>query len=91
MEEALKSTEEKKRLNAINTLSHLSNVLHLPVITAIVEQLKNASSDEQNELIKSLYVTLARLTTTEVESVEVPTMVEKEISTESFDIEDDQL
>jgi len=64
LEKDLKSTDTKKRAHAIGTLSHLSNVLHLPVVTKIVKQLDESSPDEQNTLIRSLYATLARLTTT---------------------------
>ncbi len=84
LEEDLGSTEEKKRSHAIGTLSHLSNVLHLPVVTTIIEQIENTSSHEQDKLIKSLYATLARLTTTEIETVEETSTVEKVISQESF-------
>jgi len=63
-------SEEETRSNAISTLSHLSNVLHLPIVTNIIEQIKATSSDSQNTLIKSLYATLARLTTTQTEVIE---------------------
>jgi len=84
LEKDLESTEEKKRSHAISTLSHLSNVLHLPVITTIIEQIENASSQEQDKLIKSLYATLARLTTTQIETAEETPTVKKEIPQESF-------
>jgi len=91
LEEDLESREEEKRTNAISTLSHLSNVLHLPVITNIIEQIENASSEDQNSLTKSLYATLARLTTTPIETIEVSpaveekiSVVEEKLSTESF-------
>jgi hypothetical protein len=64
LEKDLNSEEDTKRLNAISTLSHLSNVLHLPVITDIIDQIKDSSSSERNVLVKSLYATLARLSTT---------------------------
>jgi len=63
LEEDLKSTQEKKRNHAISTLSHLSNVLHLPVISDIVEKIKSNIDSEENEHIQALYTTLARLTT----------------------------
>jgi HPt (histidine-containing phosphotransfer) domain-containing protein len=84
LEEDLESTEEKKRSHAISTLSHLSNVLHLPVVTNIIEQIENSSNEEQNSLIKSLYATLARLTTTQIETAEETPTVEKAIPQESF-------
>jgi len=89
LEEDLGSEEEEKRSNAISTLSHLSNVLHLPVITNIIEQIEDTSFDDQDALVKSLYATLARLTTTQTDTSNflkeesVPT-VEKDITTESI-------
>jgi len=77
LEKDLGSEEEKKRSNAISTLSHLSNVLHLPVITNIIEQIKDSSSNDQDTLIKSLYATLARLSTTETEKTEKIEEIEK--------------
>ena len=74
LEDNLKGDDEGKYSSSINTLSHLSNVLQLPVITNIVEKLKDASSDEKNTLIKSLYTTLARLSTSEAK-VEKPAKI----------------
>jgi HPt (histidine-containing phosphotransfer) domain-containing protein len=84
LEKDLESTEKKKRTHAISTLSHLSNVLHLPVITNIIGQIEDSSSDEQDRLIKSLYATLARLTTTQIETIEETPAIEPDIATESF-------
>ena len=94
LEEDLKSTEEEKHTHAIGTLSHLSNVLHLPVITKIIEQIKDASSEEQDTFVKSLYATLARLTTTQIDTSRKATDFPVEdttrtnITTESFGIID---
>ena len=94
LEKDLGGKEEEKRSHAIGTLSHLSNVLHLPVITNIIEQIKDSSSDDQDVLIKSLYATLARLTTTQADTStkeekdtaveESAPAVEQDITTESF-------
>lgn len=84
LEKDLESTEENKRSHAIGTLSHLSNVLHLPVITTIIGQIENTSSQEQDKLIQSLYATLARLTTTQIETAEETPTVEKVVPLESF-------
>jgi len=87
LEEDLGSLKEKKRSSAISTLSHLSNVLHLPVITNIIEQIKDTSSDDQDALIKSLYATLARLTTTQTDTSKeemVTPVVEAAIPTEEI-------
>ena len=97
LKEDLKNSDEKKYSHAISTLSHLSDILHLPVITNIVEQIENAKLDDRDPLIDSLYVTITRLTTTEINTSEeeikfqvensVPT-VERDISAESFGIID---
>ncbi|HHO65342.1 MAG TPA: hypothetical protein ENJ71_02350, partial [Epsilonproteobacteria bacterium] len=63
LEEDLKSTQSKKRSHAVATLSHLSNVLHLPVINQIITDIENSDEDKQNTFIRSFYDTLARLTT----------------------------
>ena len=70
LEADLQSTQEEKRSYAIGTLSHLSNVLHLPVINQIVAQIKNATADDQNRHIESFYTALARLTTTQPDTQE---------------------
>ena len=94
LEEDLKDTQETKRTHAINTLSHLSNILHLPVIANIIKQIEDPGLDDRDSLVKSLYTTLARLTTTQIntsteEEIEFPVeptaaTVEKNITTESF-------
>jgi len=90
LETDLQSTQEEKRSYAIGTLSHLSNVLHLPVINQIVAQIKNAAADDQNRHIESFYTALARLTTTQPDTQEEkPLFVQEEIAstpitTESF-------
>jgi len=86
LEEDLNSSEEKQKSHAIDTLSHLSNVLYLPVITDIVEKIQNSNDDAQNENIQVLYHTLARLVTTPTEKNESKTIpkVAKAIASESF-------
>ncbi len=75
LEKDLLSTQEEKYSNAIDTLSHLSNVLHLPVLSEIVTQIENTASENQNKYIDSFYMTLARLTTTEQVTEEEPLLV----------------
>ena len=95
LEEDLKNSEEKKYYHAISTLSHLSDILHLPVITNIIEQIENSKPDDRDSLIKSLYATIARLTTTQINIFEeeikfhvedTDPVVEKDITAESFGI-----
>lgn len=63
LEEDLKSTQSQKRSHAVSTLSHLSNVLHLPVISQIMADIERSDEDTQNYFIRSFFDTLARLTT----------------------------
>ena len=70
LEKDLLGTQEEKYSNAINTLSHLSNVLHLPVLSEIVTQIEIATAENQNKYIESFYMTLARLTTTQEDITE---------------------
>jgi len=82
LEADLQSAQEEKRSYAIGTLSHLSNVLHLPVINQIVAQIKNAAADDQNRYIESFYTALARLTTTQPDTQEEePLFVQERVST----------
>ncbi len=62
LEEDLQSTQEEKRSRAIDTLSHLSNVLHLPVVSQTITEIKNATADTQSKYIESFYAVLAKIT-----------------------------
>jgi len=88
LEKDLQDTQEEKRSHAIGILSHLSHVLHLPVISEIVTQIETATADNQNIYIDFFYTTLARLTTTQSSThkeEEKPLSVpETEIETESI-------
>lgn len=92
LEEDLQSTQEEKRSNAISILSHLSNVLHLPVVTEIVTQIKNATAESQNTHIESFYTTLGRLTTSQLETVKEETSsileIDSDIRIEAIDSAD---
>lgn len=66
LEEELQSNQREKRSHAISTLSHLSAVLHLPMITEIITQIKNQPVEEQESNVRSLYNTLSRLTTSKI-------------------------
>jgi len=63
LEKDLKSTQSTKRSHAVTTLSHLSHVLHLPVINQIITDIERSDENEQDTFIRSFYDTLARLTT----------------------------
>jgi len=63
LEKDLQSSDEETRSSAIGTLSHLSDILHLPVIGDIITNIADANSNDQREVIESFYATLSRITT----------------------------
>jgi len=63
LEKELQSPETQKRTAAIQTLSHLSDVLHLPKVNEIMEAIQTADAANQQSHIAALYATLSRLTT----------------------------
>ena len=67
LEDDLKSTDADTRSHAVSTISHLSNVLHLPVISEIMEEIEDSDTEVQTSHIQSFYNTLAKLTTNKVE------------------------
>ncbi|AKF24398.1 hypothetical protein YH65_02550 [Sulfurovum lithotrophicum] len=81
LEDDLRSKEKSKRTAATHTLFHLSNVLRLPVVTEIIEQLKYTEDEDIESSIQSFYNTLSRLTTTKPKAAagekEIP--IKKEI------------
>lgn len=66
-EKALQSDNEAEKEEALTALIHLSNVLHLPFVGDILEQIKHASLPERDALIGSFFETLGRLTTAHFE------------------------
>lgn len=82
LEQDLQSAEEDKRSNAIGTLSHLSDVLQLPVIGDLIEKVSEASPDKQREMVESFYAALARLTTSPASQVQEEEM-------DLFEVEDE--
>ncbi len=63
LEEDLQSTDNAKRSNAIATLSHLGEVLQLPVIGDIIAKIDTVPADQQKETVESFYAALSRITT----------------------------
>ena len=89
LEEDLLNIQEEKYSNAIDTLAHLSNVLHLDVLSEIVTQIKNTTAESRNGYIESFYTTLTRLTTTQADTDEEDPQLLAEtesiaVTTESF-------
>jgi len=81
LEQDLQSSDKDKRSNAVDTLSHLSDVLQLPMIGTLIEKISTASEDTLREAVESFYAALSRLTTS--------ASVEKEEEIDLFDIEED--
>jgi len=81
LEQDLRSSDEQTCSSAVATLSHLSEVLQLPVIGKLIENVSNASADTQREAVESFYAALSRLTTT-------PTVQEEE-KMDLFEVQDD--
>lgn len=70
LEKDLQSDEEEKRTNAIDTIIHLSGVLHLPAVNDLAIAIKHSDASEQKPLIETLYETLAKLTTEHLPTVD---------------------
>lgn len=68
LEKDLQSDDEETRSAAIGTLSHLSDVLYLPVIGDIMSKIADAKSEDQRKVIESFYATLSRITTSSADS-----------------------
>jgi len=75
LEKDLQHHDKTTKDNAVATLMHLSQVLHLPQIGDIIHNIGESSDDSQRTLIESFYGTLSRITTTQapVETEEVLT------------------
>ncbi len=82
LENDLLGTQEEQRTHAIGILSHLSHVLHLPVISEIVTQIETATASNQKIYIEFFYATLGRLTTTQSETETDQKEEKREVTTE---------
>mgnify|MGYP001819328590 CR=1 FL=1 len=78
LEQDLQSTDEGKRSNAVGTLSHLSDVLQLPVIGDLIGNVASG----QKEAVESFYAALSRLTT----SAPAPSDTQEEEKMDLFDV-----
>jgi len=81
LEEALQSNNEKEQDEALSKLSHLSNVLHLPFVNDLLEQIKKTSEEDRDNAIKSFFNTLGRLTTSRFEEEKPSLSITEEEST----------
>ena len=63
LEKDLQSPDIEVRSEAIGTLSHLSDVLHLPVLGESIDAIADATDIELSSVIESFYNILSRITT----------------------------
>jgi hypothetical protein len=63
LEKDLQSQEKAIRTNAINTLAHLSDVLHLDTIGDIIQKIETSSDEDRISHITTFYDALSRITT----------------------------
>ncbi len=90
----LQSEESAKRSNAVATLSHLGEVLQLPVIGDILAKIDAAPANEQKEAVESFYAALSRITTGTTSQAE-PVMplfdTKEEAKIDLFDVEEKEI
>ncbi len=93
LEQDLLGTDTAKRSNAIATLTHLGEVLQLPVIGDIIAKVDTIPEKEQKETIESFYAALSRITTSPTSQAE-PEMelfdTQKESKIDLFDVEEEK-
>jgi len=70
LEEELQSNDENERSSAISTLTQLADVLQLPKVNEIIQEISIKSTDERPHTVESFYQTLSRLTTEENKNLE---------------------
>ena len=93
LEQDLQSTDSAKRSNAVATLSHLGEVLQLPVIGDIIAKVDTVAANEQKETVESFYAALSRITTSSTSQAE-PEMelfdTQEEAKIDLFDVEEEK-
>jgi len=104
LKDDMSSDDDEKRNSAISTLSHLSNVLHLPVIGDILNKFENTNKSQLKSVVKELYSTISRLSidsdnvkitkdnkaeeTPQIELLQEETKQEESQSTHKIDLSD---
>ena len=71
LEKDLQSVDREKRSSAITTLSHLSDVLRIPIIGDIILDIEAATPDTLNGHVETFYTTLSRVTTSSSVNTEI--------------------
>jgi len=63
LENDILGNDIEKKDSAISTLSHLSNVLHIPVVGDLLAKIEDSDNEQQKTLVQELYSSISRLTT----------------------------
>lgn len=80
LENDLRGLDTQKRLDAIGTLSHLSDLLQLPMMSDMIAKIHTTEEEKRKEIIESFYSALSRITTSGP--------LEKESEIELFSLEE---
>lgn len=65
LENDLRSSDMQERSTAIGTLSHLSDLLQLPMMSDMIAKINTAEEEQRKESIASFYSALSRITTSQ--------------------------
>ena len=91
LEEDLRGETKSKKEEAIATLSHLSDVLHLPILHEKITKITESSTSTEAKTIDSFYSALSRIspfyTEKENKVVEIPAPTPQVEEEESFEFE----
>ena len=93
LEQDLLGTDTAKRSNAIATLTHLGEVLQLPVIGDIIARVDTVPANQQKETIESFYAALSRITTSPTSQTEPEIELfdtQEEAKIDLFDVEEEK-
>jgi len=90
LEKDLQSQDDEKQSDAVHTLTHLSDVLHLPKIGDIIKSIQTASSNNQRESIELFYSTLSRISTSKEEVSNIADLEEDLLAPLTDKVEDIQ-
>jgi len=89
LQQDIRDADVEKRASAIQTLQHLSDVLHIPVINEILDRL---SKEFDNNLVDELYDAISRITTEKQDNAELtdevkePETIDEETIEEKIDV-----
>jgi hypothetical protein len=94
LEQDLQSEDSAKRSDAVATLSHLGEVLQLPVIGDIIAKIDTVPENELKATVESFYAALSRITTGPTSQAE-PEMelfdTQEEAKIDLFDVEEKEI